>query len=171
MSAIVYFEIFYDEGERARKFYTELFSRKVEKAPGTEYRNIATQEGTYGGMIKRFNPNQRIVDYFGVLSVMESCSRVKALSGRVLVLGWLFPKPTTMHYAWIARAIYLASGKMIQRPNAEDSMATISSARQSSHTPSPSSPSVTPSSSPAPALQAPGREQCQPAASHRAREC
>ena len=45
----------YDEAERARKFYTELFGWKVEKAPGMEYWTITTQEGTYGGMMKCFN--------------------------------------------------------------------------------------------------------------------
>jgi uncharacterized protein len=32
MSAIVHFELHFDEAERARKFYTELFGWKVEKA-------------------------------------------------------------------------------------------------------------------------------------------
>jgi len=47
----------------------------VEKAPGTGYWMIATQEGTYGGMMKRFNPNQKITDYFGVNSLLESSAK------------------------------------------------------------------------------------------------
>ena len=34
MSSIVHFEIHFDEAERARKFYTELFGWKVEKLGG-----------------------------------------------------------------------------------------------------------------------------------------
>ena len=85
MSAIVYFEIPFEEAERAKKFYTELFGWKVEKAPGTEYWMITTQEGTNGGMMKRFNTNQRITDYFGVLSVLESAAKVERLGGKILV--------------------------------------------------------------------------------------
>lgn len=92
MSAIVPFEIFFDDGERARKFYTELFGWELEKIPGTEYWNISTEEGASGGLTKRFNPNQRIIDYFGVLSVREACSRVEALGGRVLVPRVAVPK-------------------------------------------------------------------------------
>jgi predicted enzyme related to lactoylglutathione lyase len=35
MSAIVHFEIFCDEEERACKFYAELFGWKLERIPGT----------------------------------------------------------------------------------------------------------------------------------------
>jgi predicted enzyme related to lactoylglutathione lyase len=71
MSSIVHFEIRFDEAERARKFYTELFGWKKEKAHGTEYWMITNQEGTYGGIMKRFNPKQKITDYFGVQSLLE----------------------------------------------------------------------------------------------------
>jgi hypothetical protein len=60
MSAIVYFEIHYNVAERARKFYSELFGWKIEKNPGTEYWMISSQDGSHGGMMKRFNPNQKI---------------------------------------------------------------------------------------------------------------
>ena len=85
MSAIVYFEIFCDQVERARKFYAELFGWKVESISGTKYCNITTQEGAAGGLTHRFNPLQKIINYFGVPSVREACSRVEALGGRVLV--------------------------------------------------------------------------------------
>jgi len=89
MSAIVYFEIFCDEEERARKFYSQLFGWKVESIPGTKYCNITTQEGAFGGLTKRF-PHQKIINYFGVPSVQQVCSRVEALGGRVLVPGCPF---------------------------------------------------------------------------------
>ena len=85
MSAIVYFEIRFDDAERAKKFYTELFGWKIEKVPGTEYHMITTQDGTNGGMMKRFNINQKITDYFGVHSVLESAAKVETLGGKILV--------------------------------------------------------------------------------------
>ena len=91
MSAIVYFEIFCDEEERARKFYSQLFGWKVESIPGTKYCNITTQEGAFGGLTKRF-PHQKIINYFGVPSVQQVCSRVEALGGRVLVPRMAVPK-------------------------------------------------------------------------------
>jgi uncharacterized protein len=62
-----------------------------------EYWTIATQEGTYGGMMKRFNLDQKITDYFGVSSVLESSAKVEKQGGKVLV-----PKmavPTMGYYA------------------------------------------------------------------------
>ena len=85
MSAIVHFEIHFDEAETARKFYTELFGWKMEKAHTTEYWMITTQEGTHGGMMKRFNPNQKITDYFGVHSLSESAAKAEKLGGKILV--------------------------------------------------------------------------------------
>ncbi|MDD1740286.1 MAG: VOC family protein [Methanothrix sp.] len=92
MSAIVYFEIFCDEEERARKFYSQLFGWKVESIPGTKYCNITTQEGAAGGLTRRFNPHQKIINYFGVPSVQQACSRVEALGGRILVPRMAVPK-------------------------------------------------------------------------------
>jgi uncharacterized protein len=92
MSAIVHFEIFCDEEERARRFYSDLFGWKVENIPGTKYWNITTQEGALGGLTKRFNPSQRIINYFGVSSVREACSKVEELGGRVLVPRIAVPK-------------------------------------------------------------------------------
>jgi predicted enzyme related to lactoylglutathione lyase len=93
MSAIVHFEIPFDEVERAKKFYTELFGWKIEKfAPGTEYWMIQTQEGTGGGMMKRQQPDQKIVDYFGVSSVLESIDKVKKLGGKTFVPKTAIPK-------------------------------------------------------------------------------
>jgi len=85
MSAIVHFEIFCDDEERASKFYAELFGWKVERISGSRYWNIATQEGAAGGLSHRFNPLQKIINYFGVPSVREACLRVEELGGRVLV--------------------------------------------------------------------------------------
>ena len=92
MSSIVHFEIFYDEEERALKFYSQLFGWKMENVAGTKYWNITTQEGAFGGLTKRFNPHQRIINYLSVSSVREACSRVEELSGRVIVPRMAVPK-------------------------------------------------------------------------------
>ena len=92
MSSIAHFEIHFDEAERARNFYTELFGWKVEEAQGTEYWTITTQEVTYGSMMKRFNPNQKITDYFGVQSLLESVAKVEKLGGKILVPKIAVPK-------------------------------------------------------------------------------
>ena len=99
--------------EKAKKFYTELFGWKLEKTPGTEYWMITTQEGTYCGMMKRFNPNQRITDYFGVF-----LSWVFRQSGEVGVVRfsyprWPFPRWGTSPYSWIQRSMSLASWRTI----------------------------------------------------------
>jgi uncharacterized protein len=53
---------------------------------------IATEEGTYGGMMKRFNPNQKITDYFGVQSLSESVAKAEKLGGKILVPKMAVPK-------------------------------------------------------------------------------
>ena len=92
MSSIVHFEIFCDEEERASKFYAELFGWKVERIAGARYWNITTQEGAAGGLTHRFNPHQKIINYFGVSSVREASARVEGLGGRVLVPRMAVPK-------------------------------------------------------------------------------
>ncbi|MDD1751689.1 MAG: VOC family protein [Methanotrichaceae archaeon] len=93
MSAIVHFEIPFDEAERAKKFYKELFGWKMEEfAPGMGYWVITTQEDTGGGMMKRQQPDQKIVDYFGVSSVLESSAKVEKLGGKTLMPKMAVPK-------------------------------------------------------------------------------
>jgi predicted enzyme related to lactoylglutathione lyase len=75
----------FDKAERAKRFYTELFGWKAEKAPGTEYYMITAQVGPHGGMMKRFNTNQKVTDYFGVHSIHESSAKVEKLGGKILV--------------------------------------------------------------------------------------
>ncbi len=93
MSAIVHFEIPFDEAERAKKFYEELFGWKMEEfSPGMGYWMITTPEGTGGGMMKRQRPDQKIVDYFDVSSVLASSAKVEELGGKILVPKTAIPK-------------------------------------------------------------------------------
>ena len=86
MPNIAHFEIPVDDAERAKKFYTELFGWKIERfSSEMEYWMIAPQEGTGGGMMKRQHPDQKIMDYLGVHSVLESSAKVEKIGGKVLM--------------------------------------------------------------------------------------
>jgi len=56
------------------------------------YGMITTQEGTGGGMMKRQRPDQKIVDYFDVSSVLASSAKVEELGGKILVPKTAIPK-------------------------------------------------------------------------------
>ncbi|VVB70927.1 Uncharacterised protein [uncultured archaeon] len=85
MPDLIHFEIPADDVERAKKFYTDLFGWKLEKYPGVEYWMIDAQDGIGGGMMKRQQPDQKIVDHFKVASVLESSAKVEKLGGKVLL--------------------------------------------------------------------------------------
>ena len=97
MVTIVHFDVPADDVERARKFYAELFDWKFFAPPGfPDYYLIETtdQNGTSalgGGLGKRGSPEQRIMNYFGVLSIEEYGERIGLLGGRVLVPKMIVP--------------------------------------------------------------------------------
>ena len=103
MPTITHFDISADDIERARKFYTELFNWKFEKAPGpTEYYLITTkndkgEKGVDGGMAKREKPEDTITNFIDVSSVDEYCDKVELLGGKVVV-----PKQTVPFYGYLA---------------------------------------------------------------------
>ena len=89
MSAIVHFDIPTDDVERAKKFYSELLRWKFESFPEMQYNLITTTNldgtpGIGGGMGKRMDPSQRIMNYFGVVSIDAAMEQVKSLGGKVL---------------------------------------------------------------------------------------
>ena len=117
MSAIVHFEIPFDEEERAKKFYEELFGWKMEEfSPGMGYWMITTQEGTGGGMMKRQRPDQKIVDYFDVSSVLASSAKAEELGGKILVPKTAIPKWVTLRSALTRKAMFLAFMRTIPMP-------------------------------------------------------
>lgn len=88
MPAIVHFEIPADDVERARKFYSELFGWDIkEAAPGMEYWLFSTggEKSVGGGMMKRQNPRQTILDYFDVPSIEQYAAHIEKLGGKVVV--------------------------------------------------------------------------------------
>lgn len=84
MSSIVHFEIPVDDLKRAKKFYSQLFGWKLQDVQGMDYTMIDTF-GTPGGIYKRMQPDQQIMDHFGVPSVDEYSEKVKALGGKIVV--------------------------------------------------------------------------------------
>lgn len=99
MPTIVHFDIPANDSERARNFYSRLFSWKFEKPLETmdyyliETEGLKGEPGPGGGLGKRGAPDQRMMNYIGVPSVDEYLEKVEKLGGRVLmpktaVPGW-----------------------------------------------------------------------------------
>jgi uncharacterized protein len=96
MPTIVYFQIPSDDIERSKKFYSELFSWKIDKTPesntpkGMENWDLATTDNKgnkalSGGMSKRSIPQQQITNFIDVKSVDEYSSKVDTLGGKIIV--------------------------------------------------------------------------------------
>jgi uncharacterized protein len=87
--SIVWFEIPADNVERARKFYSTLFSWKIEMFPGPkEYWHIDTggsEDSPDGGMMERQSPQHGVTNYVNVASVTKSAAKVQKLGGKVIM--------------------------------------------------------------------------------------
>jgi predicted enzyme related to lactoylglutathione lyase len=89
MSAIVHFDVPAEDPERAKKFYAALFDWKYETVPQFQYNLISTTNldgtpGVGGGLGKRMDPSQRMMNYFGVKSIEASMKQVQALGGKMV---------------------------------------------------------------------------------------
>jgi len=88
MSTIVHFDVPAEDPERAKKFYSALFNWKFESYPEFQYNLITTTNldgtpGVGGGLGKRMDPSQRVMNYFGVASIDAAMKKVKSLGGMV----------------------------------------------------------------------------------------
>ncbi len=88
MSSIVHFDVPAEDIERAKKFYSSLFGWEYQSFPGMEYNLITTTNldgtpGVGGGMGKRMEPSQRMMNYFGVKSIDDAMKQVRKLGGKV----------------------------------------------------------------------------------------
>ncbi len=94
MPKIVHFEIPADDVERARTFYSKLFGWEIKGIPGMDYWMVTTEgeKAVNGGMMKRQNPQQQIVNYIDVFSVDKYAAEVKKLGGKVIVPKTAVPK-------------------------------------------------------------------------------
>jgi predicted enzyme related to lactoylglutathione lyase len=89
MPTIIHFDIPAEDTGRAEKFYTGLFGWKFESFPGMQYSLITTTNldgtpGVGGGMGKRMDPSQRMMNYFGVSSLDAATKKVKSLGGSLI---------------------------------------------------------------------------------------
>ena len=86
MATIVHFDVPSNDSERAKKFYAALFGWKFQAVPEMEYNLITTTNldgtpGVGGGLGKRMDPSQRMINYFGVASIDAAMKQVTALGG------------------------------------------------------------------------------------------
>jgi predicted enzyme related to lactoylglutathione lyase len=89
MPTIVHFDVPAEDIERAKKFYSALLGWKFESLPEMQYNLITTTNldgtpGVGGGMGKRMDPSQRMMNYFGVSSIDTAMKQVKSLGGSIL---------------------------------------------------------------------------------------
>ena len=89
MPTIMHFDISADNVERAGSFYSKLFGWEIKEIPGMDYWMITTsgENPVGGGMMKRQNPGQAIINYIDVPSVDKYVAEIEKLGGKVI-----FPK-------------------------------------------------------------------------------
>ena len=94
---VVHFEIPYDDGDRARKFYAEAFGWAINEIPDLHYSIVQTgptkddgfpTETGYigGGMLKRESPADRPVITIDVEDIDRALAKIEELGG-MMVLG------------------------------------------------------------------------------------
>jgi predicted enzyme related to lactoylglutathione lyase len=97
MATIVHFDVPAENINRAKKFYEELFEWKIEPVPGPmDYFEITTKdengkEGVAGGMGKRGQPDQKIVNYIGVKPIDEYIEKAQRLGGKIIMQKTTIP--------------------------------------------------------------------------------
>lgn len=94
---VVHFEIPFDDGDRARKFYADAFGWNITEIPDMHYSIVSTGpigEGGFptdvgyigGGMLKRESPTDRPVITIEVDDIDEALANIESLGG-MTVLG------------------------------------------------------------------------------------
>jgi predicted enzyme related to lactoylglutathione lyase len=99
MPTIMHFEIPADNVERARAFYSKLFGWEIKEIPGMDYWMITTsgENPVGGGMMKRQNLGQTIVNYVDVPSVDKYAAEIEKLGGKII-----FPKTAIPEMGYFA---------------------------------------------------------------------
>jgi uncharacterized protein len=103
---VVHFEVPYDDAERARSFYRDVFGWQINQMPDMHYDIVTTgevDEQGYptdkgyigGGMLKRESPTDRPVITIAVADIDESLGKIEAAGGMTLLgrqqvgeMGW-----------------------------------------------------------------------------------
>ncbi|HTL80941.1 MAG TPA: zinc ribbon domain-containing protein [Bacteroidia bacterium] len=90
MATLTHFDMSADDPDRAMKFYNELFGWKFNLLPGPmnyyliETKDLNGKTAIGGGMSKRTEHQQGVVNYIGVSSIDESIQKVKQLGGKIV---------------------------------------------------------------------------------------
>ena len=95
MGKVVYFEIPYDNKDRASKFYSEIFGWKLLDIPQTDYiivlaaktdkKNMVKEKGAInGGLFQRNDSAKQPMIVIGVKSIDETIQKVTAAGGKVV---------------------------------------------------------------------------------------
>jgi predicted enzyme related to lactoylglutathione lyase len=94
--SIVWFGIPADNTKRVKKFYGDLFGWKIERAPGVqEFWHIDTGGGNDtpdGGIKKREQPQEPVVNYVSVDSVTEFSKKIERLGGKICMAKTAVPQ-------------------------------------------------------------------------------
>ena len=102
---VVHFEIPFDDGERARAFYRDVFGWELREMPEMSYTLATTgpsdesgpaENGfVNGGMLRREGPNEGPIIVIDVDDIDEALGRIEAAGGQVLLgkqdvsgMGW-----------------------------------------------------------------------------------
>ncbi len=99
MATIVHFEIPAEDVGRAKSFYSKLFGWEIKEIPGMDYWVITTsgENPVGGGMMKRQNPGQQIINYIDVPSVDQFAAKIEKLGGKII-----FPKTAIPEMGYFA---------------------------------------------------------------------
>lgn len=102
MPKVIHFQIFADDIERAKKFYTSVFDWKMEKISlnNVDHYFIFSkdyEQESFGHITKREQKINCIVDYIGVSSIEESFKKIDENNGTVMI-----PKTAINGYGWYA---------------------------------------------------------------------
>jgi predicted enzyme related to lactoylglutathione lyase len=89
MPTIVHFDVPAEDTQRAKAFYAALFDWKFDLVPEFQYNLISTSNldgtpGVRGGLGKRMDPSQRMMNYFGVKSIDAAMKQVENLGGKLV---------------------------------------------------------------------------------------
>jgi uncharacterized protein len=104
MPRVVHFEIPSDDPQRATRFYGDVFGWQFQKWEGPqEYWLVTTgaegERGIDGGLLRRSEPSQGVVNTVDVPDVDDVVARVERAGGRVVV-----PKMPIPGVGWLAYA-------------------------------------------------------------------
>ena len=94
MPTVMHFEIPADDVGRAKSFYSKLFGWEIKEIPGMDYWIITTkgEKAVGGGLMKRQDAQQQIINYIDVSSLDKYAAEVEKLGGKIVVPKTAIPE-------------------------------------------------------------------------------